>query len=71
MNKPLKWGLGFLFGVLTGNFVWLYGLESPTAGFFTTGWWDVWSAAYCVAIVAILFGLVRLVMSSGRTAESD
>ena len=31
MNKPLKWGLGFLFGLSIVNLFWLHGLESPTA----------------------------------------
>ncbi len=57
MNRPLKWGLGFHIGILVGNLVWLYGLESPAAKFFTAEWWRLWAAAYCVAIIAILFGL--------------
>ena len=71
MNRPLKWGLGFLVGVFVGNLVWKYGFDSPAAKFFTAGWWQVWAAAYCVAILAIVLGLCRSAMSGDRTAESD
>jgi len=71
MNKPLKWGFGWLFGVLVGNFFWLFALKSPTASFLTAGWWEVWSMAYCVGIIAVLLGLVRLAMSAGPTAQRD
>jgi hypothetical protein len=59
MNKPLKWGLGFLVGVFIGNVIWLYVLDAPEAKFFTGEWWQLWAAAYCVAVIAIVIGVVR------------
>ena len=71
MNKPLKWGLGWLCGVLAGNLFWLFAFKSPTASFFTAGWWEVWPMAYCVGIVAVLAGLARMAVSAGSTAHRD
>ena len=71
MNKPLKWGLGFFAGVFGANLLWHLGLESPSAEFFTAGWWRVWAAAYGVAIIAFVIGLGLLVVSRGRRSESD
>jgi hypothetical protein len=62
MNRSLKWGMGFFAGVFIGNLFWLYGLDSPTARFLTAGWFELWFAAYGLALMAILIGLIQLRM---------
>ena len=67
MNKMMKWGLGFLAGVMGGNLIWLFVLHSPHAAFFTPAWWERWSVAYGVALAAVTFGAVRQYITRIKT----
>ena len=70
MNRLLKWGMGWLLGVFVGNLVWLFGLESPAAQFFTAEWWQLWSVAYGLGIAAMALGVFRTVRAGHRHHES-
>jgi len=69
MNKPLRWGLGLLAGVFIGNLVWHFALQSPSARFFTSDWWQRWVAIYAVAFIAIVIGVILLAFYKSRAND--